>query len=113
MPDKPLRPCAYPGCPEVITSGRYCPKHKTIAGRSYNQTSRRPDFAKTYDSRWRKLRDLYIKKHPLCELCLADGLYVPADLVHHKIPTELGGTHDESNLQSLCNSCHNKIHRRG
>jgi 5-methylcytosine-specific restriction protein A len=28
------------------------------------------------------------------------------------LPLADGGTHDESNLQSLCISCHEKIHKR-
>ncbi len=113
MPQKPLKPCAYPGCPELIREGRYCPKHKTIAGREYNSTVRRPDHSKVYGYRWQQIRDQYLSKHPLCERCQAAGRLVPADLVHHKVPTELGGGHEESNLMSLCNSCHNKIHDRG
>jgi hypothetical protein len=27
MPNRPLRPCGQPGCPELV-SGGYCDKHK-------------------------------------------------------------------------------------
>ena len=67
MPDKPLKPCAYQGCPELIRTGRYCPAHKTIAGREYNNYVRRPGYSKAYDHRWRLIRDRYIRKNPLCE----------------------------------------------
>ena len=30
--------------------------------------------------------------------------------VHHILPISQGGTHDRSNLMSLCQSCHTKIH---
>ena len=34
MPNRPLRPCAQPGCPATVVSGR-CPKHQRQAtGRS-------------------------------------------------------------------------------
>lgn len=112
MPQKPLKPCAYPGCPECIRDGRYCPEHKTLAGREYNQFVRRPDHNKIYGHRWRVIRDRYISKHPLCEDCLQSGRLVPADLVHHIIPTDQGGTHADENLKSLCIPCHNSIHDR-
>ena len=108
MPQKPLKPCAYPGCPECIREGRYCPQHKTIAGREYNQVYRSSDHNKIYGRHWRTTRDLYVSKHPLCERCLEAGRLVPADEVHHILPVERGGTHAEDNLTSLCRSCHIK-----
>ena len=41
--------------------------------------------------------------------CLSEGRYTPAKIVDHIIPIKMGGkTLDESNLQSLCWSCHSK-----
>ena len=34
----------------------------------------------------------------------------PVEEVHHKLPLAEGGTHDEGNLISLCQSCHARIH---
>jgi len=107
MPPKIPKPCAYPNCP-ALTVERYCPKHKTVAGREYNKLCRSPDHAKHYDWRWRKIRNLYISAHPLCEECLKSNRLVPADEVHHIIPPDCGGTHDDDNLMSLCKSCHTK-----
>jgi len=107
MPYKLPHPCAYPGCPE-ITHGRYCDKHKTIAGQEYNKYQRSPDHNKIYGRRWRNLRSIYIAKHPLCEECLKHNRYVPVAEVHHIVPTDQGGTHTEDNLVSLCQSCHTK-----
>ena len=106
MPLLPKKPCAYPGCPATIREGRYCPTHKTKAGREYNKYQRSPDHNKIYGRRWRKIRELYISKHPLCEHCLEAGRYVPVDEVHHIRPVDDGGTHAEDNLVSLCKSCH-------
>ena len=106
VPQLPKKPCAYPGCPATIREGRYCPQHKTIAGREYNKTQRSPDHYKIYGRRWRKIRDLYISSHPVCERCLEAGRYVPVDEVHHIKPVTEGGSHDEDNLISLCRSCH-------
>lgn len=110
MPLKAKHPCAYPGCPNLIREGRYCELHKTIAGREYNKTSRLPDHNKTYGRRWHTVRDLYLSKHPLCERCFEAGRLVPADLVHHIRPTAEGGGNEDSNLMSLCSSCHAIIH---
>lgn len=114
MPPRKLpRACAYPGCPETTTTGQYCALHRSQVNREYNRDFRRSDYYKTYGRRWHTIRDLYIAKHPLCEECLKSDKLTPAVLVHHIKPTDVGGTHDESNLMALCNSCHNKIHDRG
>ncbi len=109
MPRKPKRPCRYPGCSK-LTDGVYCEGHQKLMNRHYNRFQRGYDSGERYGSAWRKIRDRYIKQHPLCERCLAEGRCVPADLVHHKKTLSDGGTHDESNLMSLCCSCHEKIH---
>ncbi|MDA5722588.1 HNH endonuclease signature motif containing protein [Alkalibacterium indicireducens] len=43
-------------------------------------------------------------------MCEKNGRLTSAEEVHHILPISLGGTHDKSNLMSLCKSCHNKIH---
>ena len=103
----PKKPCAYHGCPATIHEGRYCDKHKTVANREYDKQHRR-NHNKHYGWDWRKRRQLYVAKHPLCERCLEAGRYVPVDEVHHIQPVDEGGTHDEDNLISLCQSCHTK-----
>jgi 5-methylcytosine-specific restriction protein A len=108
MPTPIPHQCNYPGC-GARTIERFCPLHKTLAAREYNQYRRSPDSNKTYGRRWRKIRDLYIAKHPLCELCLAAGFHAPAEQVHHKLPIDQGGTHADENLQALCGSCHSRI----
>jgi len=107
VPQLPKKPCAYPGCPATIREGRYCPAHKTIASREYDKVHRR-NHSKNYGTRWRKICELYVTKHPVCEHCLEAGRYVPVDEVHHIVPIADGGTHDDDNLVSLCRSCHAK-----
>lgn len=109
MPRKPKKPCKYPGCPN-LTDGDYCEEHKTIARQQYDKFSRKMDINKAYGHRWKKIRDAYAKEHPFCEQCFKEGRMVPLDEVHHIVPVNRGGTHDFSNLMSLCQSCHNKIH---
>lgn len=69
--------------------------------------------------RWRELRMWKLNKNPLCELCEADGYYRSAIDIHHKVPVESATTLAEmearcfnvNNLQSLCISCHARIHK--
>lgn len=109
MPYKPKRPCQHPGCPN-LTDGLYCTNHKKEAAASYNKYERAPDINKTYGRSWKRIRDRYIKKHPLCEMCRKEGRLTPVDEVHHIVPVSQGGKSVESNLMSLCHSCHTKIH---
>lgn len=65
---------------------------------------------KFYHSRsWRKLRILHLKSEPLCRHCRQRGVTTPAKDVDHIFPINKGGAPlSESNLQSLCRSCHAK-----
>ena len=81
-----------------------------------------------YNSReWKELTIQKKRVNPLCEQCIKDGEAVgipggyvkPAECVHHIIPIETARTKDEmrrlafdwSNLMSLCQSCHARIHK--
>lgn len=115
MPRKPMRPCAFNGCSE-LTYGMYCEKHAKTAEqyrkdrqKKYNRYERDPEVVKKYDSRYRKLRELYIAAHPLCEECLKRGLHVPAEEVHHIKPVKWDGEHSFDNFMALCQSCHTKL----
>lgn len=77
----------------------------------YEKFTRGYSPGKRYGRQWKKIRDRYVKIHPLCEICLKEGKSVLVDEVHHIKPLSEGGTHDENNLMSLCKSCHEKIHR--
>ena len=66
---------------------------------------------------WKSCRAEYIKRqHYLCENCLKQGIYKPAEIVHHKIKlTPLNIEHPEialnfDNLEALCRSCHAAEH---
>ena len=104
-----MRPCAYPGCPR-LTDKLYCPEHEKAARQQYDKYERSPAVNKTYGRAWKRIRDRYAAEHPLCEKCLEEGRVTLMDEVHHILPISRGGTHDKSNLMSLCHSCHNKIH---
>lgn len=66
-----------------------------------------------YGSAWDRLRQQVLRRDNwLCQGCLRDGRITglgikPRDhAVDHVIPKAHGGTDDLSNLQSLCNPCH-------
>lgn len=69
---------------------------------------------------WKRLRNYYIKAHPLCEECLKHGIVKPAEQVHHKTEFLRGRDDnerwnlllDEDNLMSLCVKCHNAKHSK-
>ena len=109
MPSKPLKPCRHPGCPN-LTSGRFCEEHAKEEAKRYEKYGRDPKTRKRYGRAWSRIRSSYAKEHPFCELCLEKGILVPVDEVHHKVPLAEGGTHDRSNLMSLCRSCHARLH---
>lgn len=77
------------------------PKRKRI-----NQD--RPNKDSRYHSvRWRKARLIQLMSEPLCRICMNDDRVTAAEMVDHIVPVRLGGGFwDESNYQSLCNSCH-------
>lgn len=107
MPSKAKKPCRYPGCPN-LTDQTYCEAHRKTAQAEYNRHTRDPESNKMYGRSWRKVRDAYVKIHPICEDCEREGRIVPVYEVHHLIPKKRGGTDDFDNLISLCKSCHQK-----
>ena len=91
------------------------PKQKK--NNTHSQTPNRALRSKSYNNpEWRKLRNIYIKEHPLCEDCLDKGKVVPAEDVHHiRSPFQNGECNkalllDYNNLMALCKQCHNKRH---
>lgn len=68
---------------------------------------------------WQNTRNAYAKSvGGLCEICLSKGLYVPGEIVHHKVhitPDNINDpniTLDWNNLQLVCRDCHSLIHDR-
>ena len=67
---------------------------------------------------WRKLREVYMHEHPLCERCLEKGSLVPAEDIHHiRSPFKGGEVNyglllDHDNLMAVCKKCHQEIHNQ-
>ena len=109
MPTKPMKPCAHHGC-ALLTHERFCPDHAKQEAQRYNRYERDPGTSKRYGRSWAKIRAAFLRANPLCDLCRADGIVRPAEMVHHKRKLTDGGSNDWSNLQPLCQSCHSKLH---
>ena len=104
-------PCGHPGCPRLaVEGGQYCEEHTKTERDRYNRYERAPDINKKYGRAWKRIRDRYAAAHPLCEMCLNEGRLTPVEEVHHILPISQGGDHRQSNLMSLCQSCHTKLH---
>ncbi|HKM39927.1 MAG TPA: HNH endonuclease [bacterium] len=110
MPRKPLKPCRFPGCPE-LTEDRFCPKHMKEYNRQYNR-QKRPGYSKRLykTARWQKLRKRVLSVQPLCAECGRQGRIAMATVADHIIPHKgnLELFWDEGNLQALCKSCHDR-----
>lgn len=55
---------------------------------------------------WMERRANWLRAHPLCCHCVAEGKTTLADEVDHITPLWKGGADDESNCQSLCKPHH-------
>lgn len=104
MPYRPKKPCRHPGCAK-FTDGRYCEEHISLHPEVTRSAAKRG-----YDSKWRKESKVYLREHPLCEICKRNGKYVQATVVDH-VKSHRGDSNlfwDKSNWQSLCKPCHDK-----
>ena len=113
MLGKQLRPksiCKHPACGKLIDRAGYCDKHQAVQDQyeAQRRNNRSHNFSKMYGWEWRKVRNNFIKANPLCVICFAKGLIVPANVVDHIKPHK-GDKNlfwNEDNYQSLCKPCH-------
>lgn len=114
MPRRAARPCRHPGCPSLVRgSDAYCEEHARERQQQYD-AERGSAAQRGYGAAWRKLRRMYLRRHPLCED--PDDVHgedrVAATEVHHRVPLAAGGTNAFENLQALCKPCHSRITAR-
>ena len=105
MPPRPLAPCRKPGCPATTRNpGGYCDAHQDYAANRERERQARKETLPFYISgRWRRLRDWYIGRHPLCEEC---GRAPATEVDHIREIRDGGDAMSESNLRALCHRCH-------
>lgn len=98
-----LKVCNAPGC-RAISDQSKCEKHRT----QRTKDSRENAAKRGYDYQWQKLRARFVKSHPLCEDCLAQGRTTAANEAHHveKVADAPERRLDASNLMALCKRCH-------
>lgn len=71
-------------------------------------------------ARWRKMRQAKLMQNPLCERCEEKGIVTQATQVHHITPISNGESelmmkdlaYNFDNLQSLCDKCHQELHKK-
>lgn len=112
---KPPRPCMHPGCPALVRGGNRCGEHQRDQDR--RQDTRRGSSAQRgYGAAWQRARKRYLRAHPLCVECEAEGKTVEATVVDHIIPhrgnQELFWD-EEGNWQPLCKTHHDQKTGRG
>ena len=84
----------------------------------YKQTTYERDikYNKFYKSKeWSRVRQVVIARdHALCKDCLDRNTITPYNTVHHIVPIkeEWSKRLDINNLACLCESCHQKRHKR-
>ena len=89
MPNKPLRPCSRPGCPNLVSKG-LCEDHKRQSNRDYDRGRKDDPGRKLIQSgRWRKIRSRKLSINPLCERCERAGRLIVATMVHHRDRNQL------------------------
>lgn len=114
--------CGSPGCNRLAVQGRYfCEYHqkKSDERKARHDEERRKDFSSfsrvdrfyNYNNpEWVKVKKAFLKKNPYCAACGSkENLQV-----HHIKPIRFFPElrYDESNLQTLCISCHAAITRQ-
>lgn len=134
MPSAPKRPCAQPGCPELVSGTPRCSAH----ARQHERTSRGTSSERGYNSAWRQFRTWFahqLIKHGIAPVCGASlphgpdmsgisacrdvGLLTDQHLeLHHEPPlTDIERTNpkavcDPRRVAWLCPSCHAKRTRQ-
>jgi len=107
MPLKLKTPCNHIGCTRTVR-GRYCDEHKQET-RKLSEDRRGTAAQRGYDADWKKLRDWYVRQHPLCEDCLEEGIVNGKSIeVDHVIPIDVKPELrlDANNLRSRCRRHH-------
>lgn len=120
MSRRSLFPCRARGCSALVNSPGYCVKHQPMADAASSRVrrkahdrynKRRGETAAWYKTTtWKHLRASVLRERPLCSECEAKGRVTPAKLVDHIVPVvdAPDRMYDATNLQPLCQSCHNR-----
>lgn len=116
MANKPKKPCAKPGCPNLTTE-KYCSEHQALISQErkdrhalydkYKRDKKTEEFYKSGE--WIIVRQqALIRDKGLCQECLKNKMISIATEVDHIIPIKVRWDLrlKLDNLRSLCHKCH-------
>ena len=88
----PMRQCRHPSCRVLIPfTDTYCARHVQTVNQSYDKARLRdnPTYVAFYKTgAWRNTRKVALMRDEwLCQHCLQSGVYKPAEMVDHIVPT--------------------------
>ncbi|MDP9192341.1 MAG: HNH endonuclease [Acidobacteriota bacterium] len=106
---KPCTRCGKLGQCEEHKSRRY-DKTDTNIPIQHSAKPREKTAARGYGSKWQSARKGYLRRHPLCALCEAEGRVVEATVVDHIIPHRGDKTlfWDHENWRAICKPHHDR-----
>jgi len=106
--DMPRPKCKEEACRKRALKGSsYCDEHKKERFKEQGKLYGNEPFYKT--RLWKRIRLRQLAKSPLCRECEQRGRITGANVADHITPIKNGGDkYSEKNLQSLCNTCHNR-----
>lgn len=107
MPRQAPTKCRHVGCRRLVELPGYCGDHAKEASGWQRDTNRGSRHARGYGAKWVRLRARILERdNGLCQPCRKVGRVTAARHVDHIVAKAEGGTDDESNLQSICPTCH-------
>ena len=94
----------------TTSTAKHAPaKHKPKAIEEHRGSARE----RGYTTAWDDFAKAFRSSHPLCEFCLARGVFIPAHVVDHDLPHRQDPELFWSNtFTSLCGPCHNGTKKR-
>ena len=107
--------CLYPTCGEIVNGTGYCERHRARMNLAGGPRTGKPQpRGRPWDRHaWTERAAAAVRAHPYCDEC---GAREPdVQLVAHHVnftPGRAGVADPRSPLRVLCQSCHQKLHRR-
>jgi 5-methylcytosine-specific restriction protein A len=110
VPQAPRRPCTWPGCGVLVTASSRCAAHQIQAKREAD-SRRGSSSERGYGGKWRRAREAFLSRHPLCECpeCGAGAIRaLAATIVDHIVPHRGDAKlfWNQKNWQAMAKPCH-------